>query len=62
MITRPKINLGKYTCTSELIKKIIDPGQRIFVFDGDFIENMILNTHPLHVIFLRDKVNRGSSW
>jgi hypothetical protein len=62
MIARPKINLGKYACTSELIKKIINPGQRILVFDSDFIESMIVNTHPLRVILLWDKDNRGSPW
>jgi hypothetical protein len=62
MIARPKINLRKYACTSELIKKIINLGQRILSFDGDFIESMIVNTHPLCVILLRDKDNTGSPW
>jgi hypothetical protein len=62
MVIRLKINLGEYTYTIELIKKIIDPWQRILVFDCDFIESTIVNAHPLCVVFLRDKNDRGSPW
>jgi hypothetical protein len=57
MVTGPKINLGKYTCSSKLIEKIIDPGPWVHVFDDDYIESMIVNTHPLCAVFLRDKNN-----
>jgi hypothetical protein len=62
MVTRPKVNLREYTCTMELIKQIVDPGQWILVFDSDFIESMIVNTHPLCAFFLRDKNDRDSPW
>jgi hypothetical protein len=60
MITRSKINLGKHAPTLELIKKIINSGQMILVLDGDFVKGMIVHTHPLCAILLRDKDNRGS--
>jgi hypothetical protein len=39
-----------------LIKHIVDPGEWIHVFDGDFIQSMIVNTHPLCAVFLMDKI------
>jgi hypothetical protein len=62
MVTRPKINLREYTCTMELTKQIVDPGQWILVFDGDIVESTIVNTDPLCAIFLRDEKDRGSPW
>jgi hypothetical protein len=62
MVTRLKINLGEYTCTTEMIKKIIDLGQRIHVFHSDMVGSMMVNTHPLWAVFLRDKNDRGSPW
>jgi hypothetical protein len=38
MISRLKINLREYTCTTELVKPIIDPGQWILVLDNHFVE------------------------
>jgi hypothetical protein len=44
MITRTKIDLGENSGSSQLIKKNIDSGKRIFVFDGHRIERSIIHT------------------
>jgi hypothetical protein len=44
MITRTEINLGKDSCTSELIKENVDVGQRILVLDGDDIQRPVVHT------------------
>jgi hypothetical protein len=42
MISRSKINLREHTCTSELIKQIINPRKWILILDG----NLIHGTKP----------------
>jgi hypothetical protein len=44
MITQTKIDLGKDFCTSMLIEKNVDAGQRIFVLDDDGIQRLVVNT------------------
>jgi hypothetical protein len=44
MITRVKIELGENFGFSQLIKKNINAGKRIFVFDGYRIERSVVNT------------------
>jgi hypothetical protein len=44
MISRMKIDLGKYFRTSKLIKKNIDAGQWILVLDHDGIQRPVVNT------------------
>jgi hypothetical protein len=44
MITRPKIDLGENLGSSQLIKKNINAGKRIFVFNGHQVERSVLNT------------------
>jgi hypothetical protein len=44
MITRMKIDLGKYFSTSKLIKKNFDAVQWIFILDGDGIQGPVINT------------------
>jgi hypothetical protein len=36
MISKSKINLREYTCTTELVKQVNDPGQWILVLDSHF--------------------------
>jgi hypothetical protein len=55
VITRTKINLGEDLGSSKLIKKNIDSGKRIFVFDGNCIERSVVNTQPQATIFLFEK-------
>jgi hypothetical protein len=55
MITRTKVNLGEHFGSSQLIKKNIDSGKRIFVLDGDCIERSGIHTHSQATIFLLDK-------
>jgi hypothetical protein len=43
MITRMKIDLGENFGSSQLIKKNIDSGKRIFVLDGYRIERSVVN-------------------
>jgi hypothetical protein len=44
MITRPKIDVGENLGSSQLIKKNINAGKRIFVFDSHRIDRSVVNT------------------
>jgi hypothetical protein len=44
MITKTKINLGENLDSSQLIKKNIKAGKRVFGFDGHRIKRSIVNT------------------
>jgi hypothetical protein len=55
MITRTKVNLGENFGSSQLIKKNIDSGKRIFVLDGYYIERSVIHTQPQATIFILDK-------
>jgi hypothetical protein len=52
MVSRPKIGLREHTCTTELIKHIINPRQRILVLDGNLILCTIIHAQPLGTILL----------
>jgi hypothetical protein len=58
MITRIKVDLGENFGSSQLIKKNIDSGKRIFVLDGDCIERSVIYTQPQATIFLFDEKSR----
>jgi hypothetical protein len=58
MITRTKVDLGENFGSSQLIKKNIDSGKRIFVFDGDCIEWSVIHTQSQATIFLFDEKSR----
>jgi hypothetical protein len=45
VITRTKVDVREDFGTSQLIKKNIDSGKRVFVLDGDCIERSIIDTH-----------------
>jgi hypothetical protein len=55
VVTRTKVDLGENIGSSQLIKKNIDSGKRIFVLDGYCIERSVVNTQPQATIFLFDK-------
>jgi hypothetical protein len=55
MVTRTKVDLGENFGSSQLIKKNIDSGKRIFVIDGDCIERSVIHTQPQATIFLFDE-------
>jgi hypothetical protein len=55
MITRTEIDLGENSSSSQLIKKKIDSGKRIFVLDGHRIERSVIHTQPQATIFLFNK-------
>src|SRR5512142_623961 len=61
-VTGTKINLGEYSGTFKLIEQIIDPGKRVRVFYGDFIESSVVNAHPLRLVFLLYKNHRSTPW
>jgi hypothetical protein len=44
IITKTKINLGENLDSSLLIKKNINVGKRVFVFDGHRIKRFVVNT------------------
>jgi hypothetical protein len=55
MIIRTKVSLGENIGSSQLIKKNIDSGKRIFVLDGDCIEWSVIYTQSQATIFLFDE-------
>jgi hypothetical protein len=55
MITKEKIDTGENSGSSQLIKKNINSGKRIFVLDGHCIERPVIRTQPQATIFLFDK-------
>jgi hypothetical protein len=55
MITRTEIDLGEHYGPSQLIKKNIDSGKRIFVLDGHRVERPVIHTQPQATILLFDK-------
>jgi hypothetical protein len=60
VVTRTKIDLGENFGSSQLIKKNINSGKRIFVLDGYCIEQSVVNTQTQVAIFLFDK-ERGTT-
>jgi hypothetical protein len=54
MIFILEINLREYTCTTELVKHVINLGQWILVLDSHFVEGLIVNAYPLGDILFRD--------
>jgi hypothetical protein len=55
VVTRTKIDLGENSGSTQLIKKNVDSGKRIFVLDGHCIERSVINTQPQAAILLFDK-------
>jgi hypothetical protein len=55
VVTRMKVDLGENFGSSQLIKKNMDSGKRIFVLDGYNIERSVVNAQPQATIFLSDK-------
>jgi hypothetical protein len=55
MLTRMKVDLGENFGSSQLIRKNIDSGKRIFVLDGDCIERSVIHTQSQATIFLFDE-------
>ena len=37
MVTKPQVNLGKYLCSSHLLKEVINPRQRIFILHSNLV-------------------------
>jgi hypothetical protein len=50
-----KIDLGENSGSSQLIKKNVDSGKRVFVLGGHCIEWSVIHTQPQATIFLLDK-------
>ena len=44
MVTRPQVNLGKYLCSSHLIKEVINPRKRIFILHTNLFQLSVINT------------------
>jgi hypothetical protein len=59
-ISSSKIDLREHTCTTELIKQIINPRQRVLILDSNLIQGTIIHAQPLGTILLPDKNHRGS--
>ena len=53
--TRSQVNLSKVACPLELIKKVINPRERILVLNSDFIELAIVTTYSNGTILLLRK-------
>jgi hypothetical protein len=55
IITKTKIDIEENSGSSQLIKKNINSGKRIFVPDGHRIERSVIHTEPQATILLFDK-------
>jgi hypothetical protein len=55
VVARMKIDLREDFGTSQLIKKNVNSGKRVFVFDGDRIEWSVIYAHSQATIFLFDE-------
>jgi hypothetical protein len=60
VVARTKVDFREDFGTSQLIKKNIDSGKQVFVFDGDCIERSVIYAHPQATIFLFDKESRAT--
>jgi hypothetical protein len=60
VITITKVNLREDFGSSQLIKKNIDSGKRVFVLDGDCTDRSVIYTHSQATIFLLDKESRAT--
>jgi hypothetical protein len=60
VVARTKVDLREDFGTSQLIKKNVDSGKQVFVFDGDCIEWSIIYAHSQATIFLFDKESRAT--
>jgi hypothetical protein len=60
VIARTKVDLREDFGTSQLIKKNIDSGKRVFVFYGDWIEWSVIYAHSQATILLLDKESRAT--
>jgi hypothetical protein len=61
MVTRTKVDLGENSSSSQLIKKNIDSGKRVFVLDGYCIEPSVIYTQPQATILFLDKESGATS-
>src|ERR1041384_4005716 len=55
-----QIKLGKHLCSMQLLKQIIDVGQRVLVFDGLLVDVAVVLDQPASTIFLLHKKARGT--
>jgi hypothetical protein len=55
VITRNEIDPRENSGSSQLIKKNVDLGKRVFVLNGYYIEWSVIHTQPQATIFLLDK-------
>ena len=44
MVIRSQVNLGKYLCSSHLIKEVINPRKRIFILHSNLVQLSVINT------------------
>jgi len=47
MISRTEVQLREHLSSIKLIEQVINPGQKIFVLDGDLVQLTIVNAHLL---------------
>jgi hypothetical protein len=52
MVTRSQVDLQKDTCSFHLVRKILDPWERILILNGHFIHGPVIHTHMLCFVFL----------
>jgi hypothetical protein len=59
VVARTKVDFREDFGTSQLIKKNIDSGKRVFVFDGDCIERAVIYAHlKLPSFFLKKRAGQ----
>src|ERR1041384_2910979 len=55
-----QIKLEKHLCSMQLLKQVIDVGQRVLVFDGLLVDATVVLDQPASTIFLLHKKARGT--
>src|SRR3954468_2174025 len=55
-----QIKFGKHLCSIQLVKQIIDVGQRVLVFDGLLVDTTVVLEKPASTIFLLHKKTWGT--
>src|SRR5262249_928618 len=62
MISRSEIYLREHLSRLQLVKEIINPGQRIPVLHSHLVQFPVIYAHPERTVLLPDKQNRCTPW
>src|SRR3954447_8802552 len=60
VVARAKVEFGEYFGALDSIKDLIYARKRVPIFDGQFVQCSIVDTHPQDSVFLFNKQDRGT--